>query len=114
MMLKEKKSNNLSVKNEKSLQASLIQSVSPFSDVKEIKLADRHQIMKAIMQARIEKKMTLMDVAWASGVSWDAVRSWYHGHREPKMGNIVAVAQTLGLEIVLRKEQKEKILSKIT
>ncbi|WP_455475355.1 helix-turn-helix domain-containing protein [Bartonella sp. B17] len=109
--------NNLSVKNEKSFQASLIQSVSSpvsFSDVKEIKLTDRHEIMKAIMQARIEKGMTLIDVAWTSGVSWDAVRSWYHGRREPKMGNLVAVAQTLGLEIILRKKQEEKILSKIT
>jgi len=47
--------------------------------------------------------MTLLDFAWVSGVSWDAVRSWEKGKREPTMGLLIAAAQTLGFEIILRR-----------
>jgi len=49
--------------------------------------------------------MTLIEFAWVSGVSWDAVRSWKDGRREPTMGLLVAAAETLGFEVILRKNR---------
>jgi len=68
----------------------------------EINLSNRRAAIGALVKARIHKKMTLLDASWVSGVSWDAVRSWEKGRREPTMGNLVAVAQSLGFEIILR------------
>jgi|GEM_PF-1480377 len=68
----------------------------------EISLSDRREAINALVKAREEKHITLLEMGWVSGVSWDAVRSWAKGRREPTMGNLVAVAQTLGFEIILR------------
>jgi len=75
--------------------------------VEEIDLANRRAAMAALVKEREIKHMTLLDISWDSGVSWDAVRSWAQGRREPTMGNLIAVAQTLGFEIILRKKQPE-------
>jgi len=69
---------------------------------REISLDNRAQAISALVKAREEKHITLLEFGWVSGVSWDAVRSWVQGRREPTMGNLVAVAQTLGFEIILR------------
>jgi len=71
-------------------------------EVQEINLSNRHKAISALVKAREEKHITLLEFGWVSGVSWDAVRSWAQGRREPTMGNLVAVAQTLGFEIILR------------
>jgi len=75
-------------------------------DTEEINLSDRREAISALVKAREEKHITLLEFGWVSGVSWDAVRSWVQGRREPTMGNLVAVAQTLGFEIVLRPQRQ--------
>jgi len=71
--------------------------------IQEINLSNRKQALDALLCERKRREMTLLEAEWQSGVSWDAVRSWARGRREPTMGNLIAVAQILGFEIILRK-----------
>jgi len=84
--------------------------VAQKTEVCEISLSDRAQAIAALVKAREEKHITLLEFGWVSGVSWDAVRSWASGRREPTMGNLVAVAESLGFEIILRKNPNTKIM----
>jgi len=72
----------------------------------EISLSNRREAMAALVEARKDKHMTLLDFAWVSGVSWDAVRLWEKGRRKPTMGLLIAAAQTLGFEIILRRQDQ--------
>jgi len=73
----------------------------------EISLSNRREAICALVEARKQRHMTLLEFAWVSGVSWDAVRSWEKGRREPTMGLLVAAAQTLGFEIILRRQDQD-------
>jgi len=78
------------------------QITSQAAKTQEISLSNRAQAIAALIEARKDQHITLLEASWVSGVSWDAVRAWSKGRREPTMGNLVAVAQTLGFEIILR------------
>jgi len=83
----------------------MISPITPQStDVQEISLSNRREAISALMEARIQNHMTFLEASWISGVSWDAVRAWAKGRREPTMGNLVAVAESLGFEVILRKK----------
>jgi len=72
----------------------------------EISLSNRREAICALIEACKNRHMTLLEFAWVSGVSWDAVRSWEKGRREPAMGLLVAAAETLGFEIILRPQDQ--------
>jgi len=73
----------------------------------EISLSNRREAIGALVEARKDKHMTLLDFECISGVSWDAVRLWEKGRREPTMGLLVAAAETLGFEIILRRQDQD-------
>jgi transcriptional regulator with XRE-family HTH domain len=73
------------------------------SALPEYDLRDQRAAMMALEAQRQQLRLFHNDVETKSGVSTNSVFSWRHGARSPGLGNLVALAQTLGFEIVMRR-----------
>jgi DNA-binding phage protein len=64
-------------------------------------LADQRTAMNALSRERVAIGMELGDMEGKSGVSVNSFYAWRSEERSPQLANLVAVAQTLGFEIVM-------------
>jgi predicted xylose isomerase-like sugar epimerase len=64
-------------------------------------LADQRAAMDALYHARIALGISLGDMEAKSGVSVNSFYAWRSVQRSPQLANLVALAQTLGFEIVM-------------
>ncbi len=60
---------------------------------------DTNMIARKIRQARIDKNMTQMNLADATGVSYQAVSNWERGTSMPDITKLGDLCQTLGLSV---------------
>ncbi|TCM71909.1 helix-turn-helix transcriptional regulator [Rhizobium sp. BK068] len=67
----------------------------------EYDLADQRTAMNALSRERVLLGMELGDMEEKSGVSVNSFYAWRSAGRSPQLANLVAVAQTLGFEIVM-------------
>ena len=68
-------------------------------------LRDLPAAMLAIDMERITSGKTVLDVEVKSGVSFNSAWHWAGGTRSPQLANLVALAETLGFEIVVINEK---------
>lgn len=69
--------------------------------ISEYNLADQRSAMDALYHERIALGMPLGDMEEKSGVSVNSFYHWKSVKRSPQLANLVALAQTLGFEIVM-------------
>lgn len=65
-------------------------------------LADQVGAMEVIFSERATRGMSLLDMEERSGVSFNTAYQWRSGERCPELPNLVALAETLGFEVVMR------------
>lgn len=71
----------------------------------EFDLCNQRTAMAALEEERRQKQMHLVDMEATSGVSVNTFYAWKGCTREPTLGNLVALAQTLGFDVILRRRQ---------
>jgi DNA-binding phage protein len=69
--------------------------------IHEYNLADQKAAMDALYQERIALGMSLGDMEEKSGVSVNSFYYWKSAKRSPQLANLVALAQTLGFEVMM-------------
>lgn len=67
----------------------------------EFNLNDRHGAMAALERERRDQKLLLVDMEVLSGVSANTFLAWRGGQRDPTLGCLVALAQTLGFDVLM-------------
>ncbi len=73
------------------------------SDEVEYNLRDQRAAMAALDDERRTRGMSLAEMEDRSGVSVNSVYAWRSCARSPTLFNVVALAETLGFEIVMRR-----------
>lgn len=69
----------------------------------EINLSDQRSALDRLFAERTRIGMSIFDLEARSGISVNTMYAWRAEKREPALGNLVALANVLGFEIVLRK-----------
>lgn len=69
----------------------------------EICLSDQKAAMERLFAERTRIGMSIWDLEARSGISTKSLYCWKDGSRAPALGNLVALAETLGFEIVMRR-----------
>lgn len=77
------------------------------SDIQETNLNDQRRAMAALFKEREAVGITTRDLEKQSGVSFNAVSTWRHGLCAPTLDKFIALAETLGFEVVLRRKQEQ-------
>ncbi|XUY27602.1 helix-turn-helix domain-containing protein [Agrobacterium sp. rho-8.1] len=70
----------------------------------EYNLSDQRTAMAALDRERVTHGMSLGDMEEKSGVSVNSVYAWRNCQRSPHLCNIVAIAETFGFEVVMRRK----------
>ncbi|SHL71614.1 hypothetical protein SAMN05444389_1014 [Paracoccus solventivorans] len=70
---------------------------------REISLTDQRGAMAALFAEKDRAGLTVFDLEVKSGISAKAAYSWRAGRQSPALANLVALAQALGFEIILRR-----------
>lgn len=70
----------------------------------EYNLRDQRTAMAALDEERKARSMSLGEMEDRSGVSVNSVYAWRSCARSPTLFNVVALAETLGFEIVMRRK----------
>lgn len=68
---------------------------------------DLVNVVKAVHilhKERLRQGMSLEEFERKSGVSWRSFYYWKNGTRDPRISNLLAMAQTLGFQIFLSKD----------
>ncbi len=71
----------------------------------EYNMRDQRTALAALDAERYRQKMSLGDMESRSGVSVNSVYSWRACIRSPTLGNLVALAETFGFEIIMRRRK---------
>jgi len=71
----------------------------------EFNLRDQKTAMAALDAERRARGMSLGDMEEKSGVSVNSVYAWRSCARSPTLCNAVAIAETFGFEIVMRRKK---------
>lgn len=71
----------------------------------EFDLNQQRRAMSALHAERRRIAMSIADMEQKSGVSMNSFYAWHGGQREPTLGCLVAVAQTLGFDIIMRRRK---------
>lgn len=71
----------------------------------EYNLRDQKTAMAALDRERKARRMSLGDMEERSGVSVNSVYAWRSCSRSPTLCNAVAIAETFGFEIVMRRKK---------
>ena len=72
---------------------------------REYNLRDQREAMAALDAERRSQKMSLGDMEDRSGVAFNSVYAWRSGSRSPTLVNMVAIAETFGFEVVMRRKK---------
>jgi hypothetical protein len=67
-------------------------------------LSNQRAAMVALGEERSRRGLQVLDMEMKSGVSMNTFYAWSNGNRSPTLGNLVALAQTLGFRIVMVRE----------
>ncbi|RWC07552.1 MAG: XRE family transcriptional regulator [Mesorhizobium sp.] len=67
----------------------------------EYDLTDQRTAMAALKAERERIGMSIVTMEEKSGVSMNSLYAWRQGVRQPSLGCLVALAQTLGFDILL-------------
>ncbi|WP_025662605.1 helix-turn-helix transcriptional regulator [Rhizobium sp. IBUN] len=78
-------------------------------DDSEWNLLDQVGAMRAISRERKALGMSLWDVEERSGVSLNSAYYWLAGNRHPAISNLVALAETVGFEVVMRSKSRREV-----
>lgn len=70
----------------------------------EYNLKDQGAVMAAIYAERDRLGVSLGDMEQRSGVSVNSVYAWRKCQRSPTLCNMVAIAETFGYEIIMRRK----------
>ena len=71
----------------------------------ECDLSDQRGAFEALEAERCRIGMTVLDMEHRSGVAATSVYSWRKCARSPMLVNMVALAETLGFEVVMRRKK---------
>lgn len=63
--------------------------------------------VKFLQKERVKQGMSLEEFERKSGVSWRSFYYWKNGSRDPRISNLLAMAQTLGFQIILSRENEK-------
>lgn len=74
------------------------------SAINEYNMADQRAAMAALDEERRSRGMSLGDMEERSGVSVNSVYAWRSCARSPTLCNAVAIAETFGFEIIMRRK----------
>ncbi|QKC89951.1 hypothetical protein EB230_17220 [Mesorhizobium sp. NZP2234] len=77
-----------------------------YSLIDEFDLNQQRRAMAALNAERKRLGMPIFQMEDTSGVSMNSFYAWQGGLREPTLGCLVAVAQTLGFDVVMRRRSK--------
>lgn len=66
-------------------------------------LKDTTAAMLALDKERLAKGMSLADMEEKSGISLNSFYAWRSKSRTPALCNIVALSQTFGFEVIMRR-----------
>lgn len=77
------------------------------SHSQEFNLKDQRQGIAALFQERVAAGLSLDDWEGKSGVSMNSAYAWRLGDRAPLLFNIVALAEAVGFELILRKRKTQ-------
>ncbi|MER9505991.1 helix-turn-helix transcriptional regulator [Mesorhizobium sp. M0579] len=69
----------------------------------DLNLDDLGAALAALDAERKRRKMRLGDMEEKSGVSANTFLAWKSGSRKPTLGCLVAIAQTLGFDVILKR-----------
>lgn len=61
----------------------------------------------AMNAARVRKGMSYLDMEEKSGVSVNSFWHYLRGKRSPTLANLIAIAETCGYEVIMRKRDPE-------
>lgn len=73
----------------------------PLDDPDEFNLNDLHAALAALERQRKDQLMLLVELEDVSGVSTNSFLAWRGGRRDPTLGCFVAIAQTIGFDVLL-------------
>ncbi|ESZ63744.1 hypothetical protein NL532_31950 [Mesorhizobium sp. C120A] len=73
--------------------------------IDEFDLSQQRRAMFALQHERRRIAMPISDMELKSGVAMNSFYAWHGGLREPTLGCLVAVAQTLGFDIIMRRRK---------
>ncbi|RWC28114.1 MAG: XRE family transcriptional regulator [Mesorhizobium sp.] len=79
--------------------------VEEFQEIDEFDLCNQRRAMAALNAERKRVGMPIAHMEDKSGVSMNSFYAWNGGQREPTLGCLVAVAQTLGFDVVMRRRK---------
>ncbi|MBZ9821936.1 MAG: hypothetical protein E5X76_28770 [Mesorhizobium sp.] len=74
--------------------------------IDEFDLSQQRRAMSALQAERQRIAMPVAVMELKSGVCMNSFYAWHGGLREPTLGCLVAVAQTLGFDIIMRRRKK--------
>lgn len=72
----------------------------------EFNLCDQQNAMKVLAEERVRIGMSLGDLEEKSGVSTNSFYAWQSKARAPQLPLLVALAQTLGFDVILRRRNR--------
>lgn len=70
----------------------------------EIGLTSQKEAMRVLNEERTRIGMNVRDLEAKSGVSVSSFYAWKCNVRSPNLANMIALAQTLGFEVVMRRK----------
>ncbi|MER9706084.1 hypothetical protein NKJ10_17815 [Mesorhizobium sp. M0204] len=76
-----------------------------FFKIDEFDLCNQRRAMAALNAERKRIGMPIVVMEDTSGVSMNSFYAWNGGSREPTLGCLVAVAQTLGFDVIMRRRK---------
>ncbi|RWF64108.1 hypothetical protein [Mesorhizobium sp.] len=74
--------------------------------IDEFDLSQQRRAMSALQAERQRLSMPVAVMELKSGVCMNSFYAWHGGLREPTLGCLVAVAQTLGFDVIMRRRKK--------
>jgi len=77
------------------------------NEAQETNLNDQRRAMAALFKEREAIGLPFRDWEDRSGISSNSAYAWRYGKRAPMLCNIVALAETLGFELIMRKKEKQ-------
>lgn len=84
----------------------VVSGISPDAELQdEFDLTNQRKAMAALDAERKRKRMFVADMEDKSGVSANTFYAWRGGMREPTLGHLVALAQTLGFDVIMRRRK---------
>lgn len=78
----------------------------PTLDPVEFDLTDQRKAMRVLNEERQSIGMNVRDLEAKSGVSVSSFYAWQCNLRSPNLANMIALAQTLGFEVVMRRRSE--------